>query len=126
MHGTMKRTIRTLAALAAAALLASSLPATAGEGNPGSSYVVKRGQTLSTIAHDVLGDPELWPAIYWANRDQIKNPKILHVGQRLAIPEITADRAERERIRREAAAFQAPAGPDVASAPPTEPASSTE
>jgi hypothetical protein len=126
MHGTMTRTTWTMAAWIAAGLLAAALPAAAGEGNPGQGYVVKRGQTLSTIAHDVLGDPELWPAIYWANRDQIKDPKILHVGQRLAIPEVTADRAERERIRREAAAFKAPAGPDVASAPPTEPASTTE
>jgi hypothetical protein len=96
-------------------------PALAGEGNPGESYVVQRGQTLSVIAHDVLGDPDLWPAIYRANRDQIKDPKILHVGQHLAIPEVAP--AERERIRREAAAFAAPPGPrlegpDVAAAPP--------
>lgn len=91
-------------------------------------YVVQRGQTLSLIADDVLGDPDLWPAIYRANRDQIKDPKILHVGQRLAIPEVAA--GDRARIRREAAAFAAPAsrpeGPDVAAAPPGPPSRATE
>jgi len=98
--------------------------------DPGRSYVVKRGQTLSVIAQDVLGDPAFWPAIYWANRDHIKNPKILHVGQELAIPELSPDRRERARIRREAAVLAAPVrkppGPDVAAAPPGSPSSSTE
>ena len=125
--------IRTAAvALALAFGLAAPPPAGAdGEGNPGSGYTVREGQTLSTIAHDVLGDPGLWPAIYWANRDQIKDPTILHVGQRLMIPEVTHEAAERERIRREAVALagppEPPAGPDVAAAPSdASPRSTTE
>lgn len=113
----------------AVAVLASSL-AMAGEG-AGEIYVVKRGQTLSTISHDVLGDPQLWPAIYRANRDQIKDPTVLHVGQALSIPEVSPDPAQRERIREEAVAWVAPPpkpdGPDVAAASAEAPqASATE
>ncbi|NNL67877.1 MAG: LysM peptidoglycan-binding domain-containing protein, partial [Myxococcales bacterium] len=89
-------------------LMAASLalPTGAGAGeNAGEIYVVRRGQTLSVIAHDVLGDPRLWPAIYRANRDQIKDPTVLHVGQRLAIPEVGSDPALRESIREEAIAW---------------------
>jgi LysM repeat protein len=98
---------------------------------PGGTYVVQPGQTLSAIAHDAIGDPRLWPAIYRANRDQIKDPRILHPGQRLFIPEIDPDPAARERIRREAAGWVRTAprleGPDVASAPSgSPPASATE
>jgi len=110
--------------------LAVPAPGASADGDAGRSYVVKRGQTLSVIAQDVLGDPDFWPAIYWANRDQIKDPKILHVGQELAIPELSRDRRERQRIRREAAVLSAPIhkppGPDVAAAPPGSPRSSTE
>jgi len=123
----MKRTVFSIVTLFAWLVLSAG-PAAAGEDNPGSHYVVERGQTLSAIAHDVLGDPALWPAIYRANRDQIKDPTILHVGQRLAIPEVAA--AERPRIRQEAMAFAAPApkpeGPDVAAAPPGSSDSITE
>jgi len=110
------------------ALVAISSGPRAAAAGDASQYVVKRGQTLSLIASDVLGDPELWPAIYRANRDQIKDPTILHVGQRLAIPEVAA--GERARIRLEAAAFAAPLpkpeGPDVAAAPPGPPSRATE
>lgn len=96
-----------------------------------STYVVRPGQTLSTVAHDAIGDPRLWPAIYRANRDQIKDPRILHPGQRLFIPDIDPDPAARERIRREAAAWvrvaPRPEGSDVAAAPSEQPpASATE
>ena len=113
------------------ALLGALLLLTPVAGAGEATYVVKRGQTLSVIAHDVLGDPRLWPAIYRANRDQIKDPTVLHVGQQLAIPEMPRDPALRERIREEARAHAAPPvrpdGPDVAAAPPGQPqASATE
>lgn len=51
-------------------------------------YIVKRGDTLPGIAarHDIYNDSFLWPLIYKANRDQIKDPKILYTGQDLKIP----------------------------------------
>jgi LysM repeat protein len=112
-------------------LLVLSAPGVQAGQGAGEIYVVQRGQTLSVIAHDVLGDPQLWPAIYRANRDQIKDPTVLHVGQHLAIPEVPSDPTLRERIRGEAIALTVPPpkleGPDVAAAPPgPAAASSTE
>jgi Tfp pilus assembly protein FimV len=125
--------LASLLAIALAAPAFAAAPA-AGQGargdDAGSSYVVRRGQTLSAIAQDVLGDGRLWPAIYRANRDQIMDPTRLHVGQRLSIPALPADPEARERIRAEALAFQAPArgpaGPDVAAARAATPSSATE
>jgi len=51
-------------------------------------YVVKRNETLPSIAarHDIYNDSFMWPLIYKANRDQIKDPKVVYVGQDLKIP----------------------------------------
>ncbi|MGC9323434.1 MAG: LysM peptidoglycan-binding domain-containing protein [Desulfomonilia bacterium] len=68
-------------------------------------YVVKKGDTLPSIAarHDIYNDSFMWPLIYKANRDQIKDPKIIYVGQDLKIPrEITIE--EIIEARREAGA----------------------
>ena len=115
--------MRRHATIALGLLLAVSGPSAASAGE--ATYVVRRGQTLSVIAHDVLGDPRLWPAIYRANRDQIMDPTVLHVGQRLAIPDLPRDPDLRERIRAEARAYASPPkkpdGPDVAAAPPGQP-----
>jgi nucleoid-associated protein YgaU len=62
-------------------------------------HEVRRGETLWSISAAKLGDGALWVAVYRANRDQIKNPKILHPGQKLEIP--TVDPSEREALRRE-------------------------
>ena len=51
-------------------------------------YVVKKGDTLPSIAskHEIYNDSYMWPLIYKANRDQIKDPKALYPGQDLKIP----------------------------------------
>jgi hypothetical protein len=51
-------------------------------------YTVKRGETLPQIAArpTIYGDSSLWPLIYRANRDQIRDPKRLWPGQILRIP----------------------------------------
>ncbi len=86
---------------AVAVLLASSaLGATTPSAEEARVHVVRPGETLWSIAADVIGDASLWPALYRANRDQIAEPSLLHPGQRLAIP--TIDPAEREAVRREA------------------------
>ncbi len=56
-------------------------------------HVVRQGETLSKIAAATLGNGALWPALYRANRDQIKDPARLYPGQKLSIPEV--DAAER-------------------------------
>jgi len=67
--------------LGAAATLGATAPPS------GRVHEVRRGDTLWRIAEQMIGDGSLWPALYRANRDQIKDPAILHPGQRLAIPE---------------------------------------
>jgi len=51
-------------------------------------YTVRRGETLPQIAArtEIYNDATLWPLIYRANRDQIRNPKQLWPGQVLKIP----------------------------------------
>lgn len=51
-------------------------------------YTVRRGETLPQIAarNEIYNDASLWPIIYRANRDQIRDPKRLWPGQVLRIP----------------------------------------
>lgn len=53
-----------------------------------SLYSVRRGETLPQIAarSEIYNDSSLWPLIYRANRDQIRDPKQLWPGQTLKIP----------------------------------------
>jgi nucleoid-associated protein YgaU len=53
-----------------------------------SIYVVKKGDTLPSIAarHEIYNDSFMWPLIYKANRDQVKDPRVLYTGQDLKIP----------------------------------------
>jgi nucleoid-associated protein YgaU len=67
---------------------------------PGAFHEVRVGETLATIAATTLGDAALWPALYRANRDQIRDPAKLYPGQKLEIP--TLSPAEREKVRRQA------------------------
>ena len=52
------------------------------------AYSVRRGETLPQIAgrSEIYNDSSLWPIIYRANRDQIRDPKQLWPGQTLKIP----------------------------------------
>ncbi len=51
-------------------------------------YTVRRGETLPQISArtEIYNDSTLWPIIYRANRDQIRDPKRLWPGQVLVIP----------------------------------------
>lgn len=70
--------------------------------SPSGLHEVKPGETLALIAGRALGDSRLWPAIYAANRDRIKDPARVYPGQQLAIPALSE--GEREAARREAEA----------------------
>ncbi|NEP35422.1 LysM peptidoglycan-binding domain-containing protein [Moorena sp. SIO3B2] len=48
--------------------------------------IVKRGETLSTIAADVYGNPKLWRLI--AQENQLDNPRELDTGKTLTIPKL--------------------------------------
>ena len=49
-------------------------------------YVVKSGDCLWSIAQEAYGTGRQWQVIYNANKDSIKNPNDLRVGQVLVIP----------------------------------------
>jgi hypothetical protein len=72
-----------------------------------SIYTVKKGDNLPNVAarHDIYNDSFMWPLIYKANRDQIKDPKVLYGGQELKIPrDISLD--DIIQARREAGASE--------------------
>jgi len=62
------------------------------------TYTVKKGDCLWFIAGypEIYGNPLLWPKIYEANRDKIKDPDLIYPGQVFIIP-----RGEEEKIEYE-------------------------
>jgi nucleoid DNA-binding protein len=53
--------------------------------------IVKRGSRLTQIAQKRYGDIKFWVYIYEANRDQIKTPSSIEIGQELKIPSMDAE-----------------------------------
>lgn len=49
-------------------------------------YTVKSGDTLGKLAKDIYGDAKLYPRIFDLNKDQLKNPDQIKVGQVLKLP----------------------------------------
>ncbi|HET8645262.1 MAG TPA: LysM peptidoglycan-binding domain-containing protein [Vicinamibacteria bacterium] len=54
--------------------------------SPGQSYTVKAGDTLSKIAKEHYGDANAYMKIFDANKDKLKDPDEIKVGQVLSIP----------------------------------------
>lgn len=61
---------------------------------PKNVYRVKKGDNLWRISsyQNIYNDPSQWPKIYQANRDKIKDPDLIYIGQRLFIPPKTQHR----------------------------------
>jgi nucleoid-associated protein YgaU len=49
-------------------------------------HEVKPGESLSKIALKYYGDASLYTNIFEANKDVLKDPNMIRVGQRLRIP----------------------------------------
>ncbi len=49
-------------------------------------YVIKSGDTLSGIAAKYYGKGSLYPRIFEANREVIKDPDLIYPGQKIRIP----------------------------------------
>jgi len=49
-------------------------------------HEVQKGESLSLIAKKYYGDPMMYKKIFEANTDQLKNPDLIHPGQKLIIP----------------------------------------
>lgn len=50
-------------------------------------WTVKSGESLSKIAKDVYDNGAMYMKIFEANKDQLKDPDKISVGQKLKIPE---------------------------------------
>ena len=57
-----------------------------GQGGGGQTYEVKSGDNLSKISKQFYGDPNEYMRIFYANRDKLKDPDKIQVGQQLTIP----------------------------------------
>jgi nucleoid-associated protein YgaU len=49
-------------------------------------YTVKGGDTLSRLAERFYNSGDKWGRIYDANKDTVKNPNYIYIGQKLIIP----------------------------------------
>ena len=56
-----------------------------GQGS-GQTYEVKSGDNLSKISKQFYGDGDEYMRIFYANRDKLKDPDKIQVGQQLVIP----------------------------------------
>jgi len=54
---------------------------------PETIYAVVPGDTLSKIAKHYYGDANQYMKIFEANKDQLKDPNMIQVGQKLRIPD---------------------------------------
>jgi nucleoid-associated protein YgaU len=50
------------------------------------THTVVAGETLGKIAKHYYGDASLYMTIFDANKDQLKDPNLIKVGQKLRIP----------------------------------------
>jgi nucleoid-associated protein YgaU len=71
--------------LSADIVIDSSLPAPASAA-AAQTYSVKSGDTLSKIAKQFYGDAGQYMKIFEANKDKLKDPDQIQVGQELKIP----------------------------------------
>jgi nucleoid-associated protein YgaU len=49
-------------------------------------HEVQKGETLWKIAQRYYGDGSLYPKIFEANKDTLKDPNLIRIGQKLRIP----------------------------------------
>lgn len=66
--------------------MVSDEPASPPENPYTQTHVVQKGDTLSKIAEQYYGDASLYPKIFAANRDVLKDPDRIRPGQKLRIP----------------------------------------
>jgi LysM repeat protein len=60
--------------------------APAGKAPKAETYTVKAGDTLSKISKQYYGDADEYMRIFYANRDQLRDPDKIQIGQKLTIP----------------------------------------
>ena len=82
-------------------------------------HVVKKGECLWWIAEyeDVYNDPFMWPLIYDANKDNIRNPNLIYPGQEFSVPRSGYSLDEIQDARRGAGAPRPYTPPEGAQVP---------
>jgi hypothetical protein len=68
--------------------------------------MVQRGDSLSAISLHEYGTAAEWPALWWANRQQIPDPSMIVPGERLIVP--SRPRVSRWLVREAQVATAAP------------------
>lgn len=81
-----KHNVKGMLAVSAAMMLAlSGMTVCAAE--PGTTYTVQAGDSLSKIAKAAYGDAAKWKVIYESNKAVIKNPSVIYKNQQLVLPQ---------------------------------------
>jgi NitT/TauT family transport system substrate-binding protein len=62
-------------------------PSTGGAEGKSYEYTVKAGDTLSHLALRYYGKAMEWQRIYEANRETLKNPHYIYIGQKIIVPD---------------------------------------
>ena len=65
---------------------AAQATAVGGQPQGGQTYTVKAGDTLSKISKQYYGDANEYMRIFYANRDKLRDPDKIQVGQQLTVP----------------------------------------
>mgnify|MGYP005849721503 CR=1 FL=1 len=114
------------AAAAPAAAAAAPATGTGRTGEPGGTYTVQPGDTLSLIARDIYGQIGLWQAICTFNN--LSNCNVIEVGQVLRLPtrEQAAAGATAAATTPAPAATAAPAAPAATTPAPAAPAAAAD
>jgi len=81
------------------AAAAGDTGAGAGEIRTGASVIIRRGDNLWKISRRMLGRGIKYTVIFEANRDQIRNPRLIYPGQVFDVPGADPATAEPERSR---------------------------
>jgi Transglycosylase-like domain/LysM domain len=76
-----------------------------------STYTVRPGDTLTSIAAARYGSGRDWPALWWANRSAVKNPDLITVGEILQLR--TWHTVSDAKVRAALAAIPPPPAPAV-------------
>jgi len=50
------------------------------------AYVVKKGETLISIAHNLYGDGSRWNELFQKNKNKLKDPNQLYPGMKISVP----------------------------------------
>jgi nucleoid-associated protein YgaU len=69
--------------------MADDTPKGAGTGDAWDAtqwHEVQKGETLSKISEQYYGDSALYLQIFEANKDILKDPNLIRIGQKLRIP----------------------------------------